>query len=221
MEAWKLYGSLLVLMLLLSCAASDKELTPQVPMPQLEVGTSDEGLLRLYVDTEASRIGWSGSKMMGTHHGTIDIAIGTVLLDGSELKGGNFIIDMNTIENLDLKGTWPHDGLLEHLRSDEFFHVDSFPAAIFKMTDAQHLESDTANYLITGELTIKGITNNITFPANVNATDSTLYASGSLVIDRSRWDVRFGSKTFYPELLPIKTISNDIGIEIVLVAGEY
>lgn len=120
-----------------------------------------EAYTKLYVNTEESSISWSGSKMMGTHHGTIDIAIGTLLLDNRELKGGKFIIDMNTIENLDLKGTWPHDGLLEQLKSPDFFSVDSFPIAIFEMTAVEPLEDSTATHTISGNLTIKKITHNI------------------------------------------------------------
>lgn len=125
---------------------------------------------------------------------------------------------MTTMENLDLKGTWPHDGLLEQLRSPDFFSVDSFPISRFVITDIKPLNDSTLTHTISGNLTIKGITNNISFPARVVMSTSSVHAKASFIIDRADWDIRFGSKTFYPELIPIKTISNNIVLEIELMA---
>lgn len=213
--------SILLISFVVSCLASCQQqqvIEATLNAPVDLVDTLPSTYKKRYVNTELSRIGWSGSKMMGTHHGTIDIAIGTLFMENGQLKGGQFIVDMNTMDNLDLKGTWPHDGLLEQLKSPDFFSIDSFPTSSFEISSVQPLQDSVLTHTISGNLTIKGITNNISFPATVAVTDNLIEAHANFTIDRADWDIRFGSKAFYPELLPIKTISNDIVLDIKLVA---
>ncbi len=168
------------------------------------------------VSPEKSSIKWVGKKVTGQHNGSIGLSGGTLEVDDKTIKGGEFTIDMTSITVLDLTGDMK--GKLEgHLNSDDFFSVAKFPAASFKITKAVATDSKDANYEITGDLTIKGITNPITFPAKVVLTKAGFITSGKFTIDRTKWDVRYGSGSFF-EGLGDKTIYDDIELELYVVS---
>lgn len=196
--------------------ATDATVTEEVA-PVEETATVTD----LAVNTDASVINWTGSKPAGTHNGTLKLSEGSLKLEGETLTGGEFTIDMTTLDNEDLKGTDGYEKLLGHLRSADFFNVDSFATATFVITGVQPAAEGTeATHSISGNLTIKGITKNITFPATVNVGSGSVKANATFAIDRSQWEIRYGSKTFFPDLVADKTISNDIELNIVLVAGS-
>lgn len=167
------------------------------------------------VDTEQSTLIWTGRKVTGEHTGTIKIKEGNLDVNGDKLQGGSFVIDMSTIENDDLEGEYK--GKLEgHLKSDDFFGVANHPTAQFVITKAKAKKD--GQYDITGDLTIKNITNEVTFPATVKVSNGQVTADAKIVVDRSKYDVRYGSGSFFDNLGD-KTIYDEFDLEVSLVAN--
>ncbi|WP_191859830.1 YceI family protein [Hanstruepera ponticola] len=140
-----------------------------------------------------SEVTWKGYKVTGSHEGTIAIKSGNLVFDGETLTGGNFVMDMTTIGSTDLSGEYK--GKLDgHLKSDDFFGVEKYPTASLIFTDVQ--ASGKNAYQITGDLTIKETTHPVTFILSVYGSKAT----ANLKIDRSKYDVRYGSSSFFDNL---------------------
>ncbi|ALI99670.1 YceI family protein [Rufibacter tibetensis] len=168
-----------------------------------------------------SKITWIGRKVAGEHNGNITLASGTILLDRTALRGGTFIMDMNSITCNDLQGG-SNKRLVDHLKSDDFFSVEKNPTAMFAITNIApraNAKSGTANYTITGDLTIKGISNQISFPALVTLKKGVATAKANFKFDRTKWDVKFRSGNFF-ENLGDKAIQDDVELNIELVAKQ-
>ncbi len=144
-----------------------------------------------------SSIQWTGKKLSGEHTGVIMLKSGNVEISDGKLTGGDFEIDMTTITDTDMEGEWKTK-LESHLKSDDFFATEKFPVAKLEITKAEFVKDKTYN--ITGKLTIKGITNEITFPATVEIDPNKFAAYADFNIDRSKYDVRYGSKTFFADI---------------------
>ena len=169
------------------------------------------------VDTTASNIIWNAEKVTGKHTGNVKIKNGVLQVDHGKLIGGSFEIDMTSITNIDLEGEWAAK-LVGHIKSDDFFGVDKYPSAKFVITRA--IPQDTrGNYKIIGNLTIKEKTDEITFKANVAEADGALTAIGDIVVDRSKFDVKYGSGSFFDNLGD-KTIYDEFGLKVSLVARQ-
>jgi polyisoprenoid-binding protein YceI len=141
-------------------------------------------------------------------------------VEAGNLVGGNFTINMNSLDNTDLKGTDSYENLLGHLKSDDFFSVATHPTATFEITGATAKTGDTtATHDISGNLTIKGITKNLTFPAKVTLGDDKLEATAEFFFDRTLYDIKFNSSNFF-ENLGDKAINNEIGIKLDLKASK-
>lgn len=145
------------------------------------------------VKIKKSKVTWKGYKVTGSHVGTIAIQSGTLKFDADVLVGGEFVIDMTSITNADLQGEYK-DKLEGHLKSDDFFGVEKFPTAtlVFKNVEVAGKNS----YKVTGDLTIKGKTNPVTFDISVYGSK----ANATLKIDRSKYDVKYGSSSFFDNL---------------------
>lgn len=168
------------------------------------------------VDTQKSEINWKGTKVTGEHVGAIQLKEGSLTAEGNKLTGGHFIVDMNTIVNEDLSGEYKTK-LEGHLKSDDFFGVEKHPKAIFVINKATYKEGST--YEVSGDLTIKGITNPVTFPATVNVEDNQITADATIVVDRAKYDVRYGSGSFF-EGLGDKMIYDEFELKVSLVASQ-
>lgn len=170
------------------------------------------------VDTKSSKLNWTGEKVTGKHWGTVNIKNGSVSLNGEKMTG-SFEIDMTSIVADDLKkDKATHDKLVGHLKSDDFFSVDKNPTAKFTLKKADKYnpkKGENFNYMVTGDLTIKGITNEIRFPAKIDIKGKDMTAKASFTIDRSKWDVRFGSGSFFDNLGD-KMIYDDIKFDLNL-----
>ena len=159
------------------------------------------------VDVEQSKIAWKGYKVTGEHEGTIDLKEGTLTFEGDQLKGGNFVVDMTSLTDTDLEGEWK--GKLEgHLKSDDFFGVEKHPTASLVFTNVQ---KNGDHYTVTADLTIKNITNSVNFEMVIE--DKT--AKASLKIDRSKFDVRYGSPSFFNDLKD-KAIYDEFDLNVSL-----
>lgn len=141
------------------------------------------------VDTEQSVLIWNAKKVGGEHTGNIKLSKGEFVFDGKKLTSGNFTADMTTItEN---KGS---ERVVTHLKNDDFFAVDKNPTATFKITKLAPISGAAAgqpNYTITGDLTIKGTTKPITFPAAVKLDGENVEASAKLTVNRLDYDIKY------------------------------
>jgi polyisoprenoid-binding protein YceI len=168
------------------------------------------------VDLAKSNTKWHAKKVTGEHFGTINISNGSLNVDGNKITGGAFEIDMNSIKCTDITDAGYNAKLVGHLKSDDFFSVEKNPKAKFVI---KKVEGKGDSYNITGDLTIKGITNSITFPATVKTDAKGLNATAKIVLDRSKWDIRYGSKTFFPNIGD-KMINDDFEIDLALAATK-
>ncbi len=160
-------------------------------------------------DTEASVLNWKGSKPTGDHNGTVNIKSGYFNVSDDAMTG-EFDIDMTSIVDLDLEaGSKYNTKLVNHLKSEDFFSVEKFPTASFKLSKSEAKGNKT---LMTGDLTIKGITHEISFLATVHQEGKKLHVkSDTFTIDRSKWDVKYKSTSFFADLGD-KFIYDDIEI---------
>jgi len=173
------------------------------------------------VQTKTSTLNWVGKKVGGSHTGTIAIKEGTLTVANGKIETALVTIDMTTIRVTD-EGM--DDGtkgkLVGHLSSPDFFNVEEHTTAIFQLTSFTAIQNSTvANYTVTGKLTIKGITHEITFPAIVRMSEGRIEASANLTFDRSKWDVRYGSGSFFDNLGD-KVIYDDVQIGFNFVATK-
>ncbi len=156
-----------------------------------------------------SSIVWTGKKVTGSHTGTITLQEGTLSFDGDMLTGGNFTINMSTIVCTDLSGD--SKGSLEgHLKSPDFFGVESNPTANFKISKVVS-RGTPGDYKVIGNVTIKGKTKEIKFLATVK--EGTVKAE--VTIDRTDFDVKYGSGSFF-DSLGDKTIYDDFNLVLNL-----
>ncbi len=167
----------------------------------------------------SSSLMWEGKKVTGKHNGSVKIKTGDVFVDNGKITGGSFDIDFTTIDVLDIKDAEMNAKLVNHLKSDDFFSAGSHPVGKFVISSAEPMTDDKGhNMKINGSLTIKGITNPVSFPAKVNIADGKLNAVADFKIDRTLWDIKFRSGKFY-ENLGDNLISDDFDIKLNIVAG--
>lgn len=150
------------------------------------------------VDTKNSIIKWIGYKVTGQHEGTITLRNGELNFDDTaNLIGGKFVMDMTTINTTDLEGG-SKERLDNHLKNDDFFNVKKYNTAelVFKKVSKPKNDSKIVVYSIDADLTIKGITNPINF--KINISDNSAYAN--LKIDRTKFEIKYGSSSFFDGL---------------------
>ena len=169
------------------------------------------------VNVAESKVTWLGKKVTGEHTGTIQLLSGGMQFNDDKLVGGSFEIDMRSIENTDLENEEYNQKLVGHLKSDDFFGVEKYPTATMKITDVE--QKTSSKYHVTGDITIKGITKSIVFPVEVSLLDTKAVASASITIDRSEFDVRYGSGSFFDDLGD-KMIYDDFRLDVTVVASR-
>ena len=160
------------------------------------------------VNIKDSNISWKGYKVTGSHEGTINLASGSLTFDGDNLTGGNFTIDMTSIAVTDLKAGEGKEKLEGHLKSDDFFGVNNHKQATFSINK---VDGKNGTYRVYGDLTIKGITKPATFQMIVKDN----IASASFKIDRTKYDIRYGSASFFDDLKD-KAIYDEFDLNVTL-----
>lgn len=140
-----------------------------------------------------SNINWVGKKVTGAHNGTIAVKEGEFILNDGKLTGGKFIIDTTSIKILDVTDPATNAQFAGHLASDDFFSIEKYGEATLEITSVsgKHVE---------GDLTIKGITHPIGFDIVLNINGNILIASGKLVVDRTKYEMKFRSGNFFKDL---------------------
>ncbi len=163
------------------------------------VNASASGNPKVYTaDVKESSVKWTGKKVAGEHYGRITLQSGTVSVAGGILAGGTFVMDMNSIVVDDLKDQAMNEKLKGHLKSDDFFGVADYPVSRLEVTSVEKKADGTLG--VTGNLTIKGITHPVSFTVTQEITSRGFRASGSMVINRARYDIRYGSGSFFSNL---------------------
>jgi len=152
------------------------------------------------VKSADSKLKWTGEKVVGKHFGTVKIGDGELKMKG-EAVTGTFAIDMTSITVDDIDASQGADKLKGHLSSADFFDVAKHPTASLRITGSKRiLKNEAANYELTGVLAIKGIENEVTFPAKILVEGSKLKATASFKIDRTKWDIKYNSGSFFSDL---------------------
>ena len=174
------------------------------------------------VNADGSTMAWVGEKVTGKHNGVISLKGGVFSVEGDKMSG-NFTVDMTSIVVKDIPMDNEYNGKLTgHLKSPDFFSVADHPEAKFEITKVvpyKAKDGEEANYKVTGNLTIKGITHEISFPAMITMDGDSFSAKATTSIDRSRWDIRYGSGSFFDNLGD-KLIYDDFHLEINLVGSK-
>ncbi|OFY47622.1 MAG: hypothetical protein A2X22_02450 [Bacteroidetes bacterium GWF2_49_14] len=176
------------------------------------LAVSATGMAQDYkVLTEKSVLRWAGKKVTRSHEGVIKLKEGNFTIKKNKFVSGKFVIDMNSMVEGD--GTDPNKGarLMGHLKSDDFFSSEKFPTAVLKITGSTAFKKDEAK--VTADLTIKGTTHPVTFTTKRMGT----VFQATVVFDRSKYDVRYGSGKFF-ENLGNNAIDDMIPITVTLVA---
>jgi polyisoprenoid-binding protein YceI len=165
------------------------------------------------VDNKLSNLEWTGKKVTGEHTGTIAVKEGSIMVENNMIKSGTIEFDMTSINCTDLEGEYK--GKLEgHLKSDDFFSVEKHTASTLKIKSVKKTEGQDT-YEITGDLTIKGITHPTTFPAVIKMEDNKLVAIGTVDINRTKYDIKYGSGQFF-DGLGDKMIYDDFTVKFKL-----
>ncbi|MBL86598.1 MAG: lipid-binding protein [Winogradskyella sp.] len=169
-------------------------------------------------DTDRSTIVWKGFKPTGSHEGTISIKEGNIAVNDKTVESGKFTIDMSTIVVTDIPESEEGNAKLQgHLSGPDFFDVKGFPTAEFEVTGLENKEGKT---MLSGNLTMKGETNNISFPVKTSFDEDMMtLKSETFTIDRSKWNIKYGSKSFFDDLGD-KFINDDIELTVNLVAKK-
>lgn len=214
----KILSLLIVVTLISGCSESDKKTDSKSENTYLK--TASNTGKKLNIVSSDSKLEWIGKKVTGKHNGTVDIVNGDVFIDNGKLTGGNFEIDFRTTKVLDVADPESNSKLVNHLKSPDFFSAETFPIGKFDILSLSPLSDGTENnYTVSGNLTIKGITKEIVFPAKVNVNNGSVIASGDFVIDRTLWDINFRSGKLY-ENLGDKLINDEINIKFSIAAKQ-
>lgn len=175
----------------------------------LFLGLSVSLLAQTKVDTEKSVINWKGYKITGHHEGIINLKKGLLSFEKGKLTGGNFVVDMTTILSTDMSGKGK-ERLDGHLKNEDFFDVENHPEAI--LTFSKVTEKSKGIYTVTGDLVIKGIKQSVAFDLAVSDNS----ASTSFEIDRTKFDIKYRSGSFFPDLAD-KAIKDNFDISVKLI----
>ncbi|MGW8314864.1 MAG: YceI family protein [Bacteroidales bacterium] len=167
-----------------------------------EPGKTTEPVRQSYeYNSIASTVYWEGSKPGGSHHGTIEVVNGSAMMEGEMITGGKFELDMSTIRNEDVESDAMRERLVNHLKSEDFFYVEIYPTSTFTITGLEQTEDDPLLYSVTGDLTIRGITREITFPAAITMDDRMINVrTGEIILNRTLWEVNHQSRSIFAEL---------------------
>jgi polyisoprenoid-binding protein YceI len=168
------------------------------------------------VNVAKTSVKWFATKVTGKHDGAVKLASGTLETNGKQVTGGQFEIDMNSITCRDLEDKETNGKFIGHMKSPDFFDVANHKTAKFEIMKV--VPKSGNEYEVSGKMTIKGISNEITFPANITTSAKEVKANAKITLDRTKWDVRYGSGKFF-EGLGDKIIHDDFVIELDMVAN--
>ncbi|MBL7788875.1 MAG: YceI family protein [Chitinophagales bacterium] len=167
------------------------------------------------VDNNATSVLWTGKKVGGKHFGKIKVAQGSLTATGNQITNGSITIDMNSMTCDDIADAEYNGKLIGHLKNEDFFNTASHPEAKLDITKVTYKGKMA---VVSGNLTIKGISQPISFNARIGNSGNQITANGKLVFDRTKYDIKYGSTLF--GAAADKAIENNVSLDIVLVANK-
>ncbi len=192
----------------------------------------------LSIDTAASKVNWKGYKPAGRHYGHIPVTDGELVVKGEEVTGGKFVFDITSLKIEDMEESEEdYQKLWGHLQSDDFFDAQNYPEAVFEVTriepystgdnveDKEEFESEytptsdseltpeNPTHWISGNLTMRGTTKNIKFPAVVSLNNNAVSAKAGFNIDRTAWGLAYGDESTAVDKAKDQFIYNTVSIE--------
>lgn len=209
--------------LLFLVACGDKGPDTVEANPEAETAQAAATSSTFALDVANSTLNWAGSYKIGprAHTGTIGISAGSMNIEGNQIAAGNFTVDMNTIQVTDQTPEEKKNYLTGHLKSDDFFNVEQFPTATFVVTKvAEATDDSTATHHISGNLTLRDVTKEITIPANITMTDDQITATSNFAINRADFNVKYGSPTHIIDISKDKIINDEIEFKLNMVADR-
>lgn len=165
-------------------------------------------------DTAASKIYWKGSKLyqLDSHNGTINLSSGKLGFKAGAPIAGSFVIDMNSIANLDIENPEYNAKLVGHLKNEDFFAVDQHPTAKFEIGSVTAAGEN--QYEVSGNLTIRGLTRGISGPATIIKSENGVKIAAELKIDRTQYGIEYNSESAFADLARDKIIDDQIEIKL-------
>lgn len=176
--------------------------TEEQPETVLEAEAAGSTAENYLLDPKKSKIDWSAKGATKQHNGSLEFKSGQMWIDTKQIKSGFFYVDMRTITNKDIKDAGFNKQLVDDLKSDNFFNTTKYPQSSFKITKAVRLDvpEGQINYNISGELTMKGVTKPVEFPALVSFSKNKATCKADLTIDRTKWGITYNSGNFFKDL---------------------
>lgn len=213
--------ALIALVSFTSCKNESKTETTEETVTETAIEPTYSGTYVL--ENANSSIAWVGSKPAGKHTGTISIKDGSFDVLDSKITGGTFTLDMNSITVTDLEGE-DKEHLEIHLKGtgdkkdeDHFFNTGKFPTGTFKIKSATTVDGITT---VTGDLTLKDITKEVSFPAEVTVSETEVtLVSSAFKIDRTQWGVNYASKSVFDDLKD-KFVDDEIELTVTVKAKK-
>lgn len=197
------------------------------------------------LNTTSSTVSWIGSKPTGKHNGTIPVTEGKVSVEGDKIVGGSIVMNVNDIQNDDLaENADMQTKLVDHLKSDDFFDAANHPTAEFVITSVSPYNPDEAakvkeefdseykpasadehivaspTHKVTGNLTMRGTTLSISFPANVQIEENKITAKAKFNIDRTLWGLKYNDEAGVVDKAKDKFIYNTVNVGFNIVAEQ-
>lgn len=198
----------ILILFIVSCEkSSKKKINTSLPKPTLSLSSGD-----YVMDNDNSSIKWTGRELSTkSHYGSLQMKNGSLTVNTDGTINGIIKIDMTTIDCEDLQGR-SKASLERHLRSDDFFSVESHPIATLTFKSEGGIEAGN-KLAFNGDLEIKGISHPISFESELKSVDPKVSALVDMTFDRSKYNVRFRSGTFFQNLGD-KLIYDDIEISV-------
>lgn len=198
----------------LGCTNKEEPITLDVVGETISIATLEDGAY--HANKEASTIAWSGKKTaMAPHTGKVSLDFADLMIEKNQPAGGSITINMQSIttdENIVL--------LEEHLKNDDFFAVQTYPISTFTITSITPTSLEpTRNYLATGTMKIRDIEKELSFPINIEQVETDIHITGTIVIDRTDFDIRYNSSSFF-ENLGDKLIENNFTLTLDLIFNK-
>lgn len=174
-------------------------------------------MAKFQIQKSSSTVSWTGKKVLGLHTGSINVASGQIELKENKIGSGEIVIDMASIIITDIDDPKTNEDFKNHLFNDDFFSVNKFPVAQLVINSGTALGN--SQYQVNGVLTIKDISHPVSFRAKVEVFTDTLHSLGEIVIDRTLYNIRYGSGKFIDNLGD-KLIYDDFVLQFKLVAQK-
>ncbi|RZK25715.1 MAG: YceI family protein [Hymenobacter sp.] len=171
---------------------------------------------------QLSTLGWEGKAVTHGHNGTMQFTGGDIQVRNNMIVGGLVTVDMKSMKATDITDAGNHAKFVGHMSSDDFFSAEKFPTSTFKIMSVTPIAGAAANAdnaTITGDMTIKGVTQRISFPAKVGVKNGTAAATGKATIDRTKFGLKYGSKTFF-DSIGDKAINDEFVLDFNVLARQ-